>query len=197
MDEHVSVPAATGGLPPQGQPMACTAYFGVMPPCIRGSVALPSVDGQVELEHLPDGDIPEQLIQHTSDEELSRHLCQVRAVFPFTVDGTIVHEVECLTSLASVAPAAQAAASIVVGIFRAEQSQSPTPLAVMTIALVRDTLLAAGLDKLRDACCRPRWRVPMADLKEWFLTPDSAVGSSPGSGLSLLCMGQSGQSCIT
>ena len=47
MDEHVSVPAATGGLPPQGQPMACTAYSGVMPPCIRGSVALQSVDGQV------------------------------------------------------------------------------------------------------------------------------------------------------
>ena len=60
MDEHVSVPAATWGVPPQGQPMACTAYFGVMPPCIRGSVALQSVDGQVELEHLPDGDMPEQ-----------------------------------------------------------------------------------------------------------------------------------------
>ena len=150
-----------GGFPPQGQPMACTAYFGVMLPCIRGSVALQLVDGQVELEHIPDGDIPEQLIQHTSDEELSRHMCQVRAVFPFTVDGTIVHEVECLTSLALVAPAAQAAASIVVGIFRAEQSQSPTPLAVMTIALVRDTLLAAGLDQLCNACCR-QWGAPRA-----------------------------------
>jgi hypothetical protein len=32
---------------------------------------------------------PEQSIEQTSDEELAKHLCQTRAVFPFTVDGRI------------------------------------------------------------------------------------------------------------
>ncbi len=48
--------------------------------------------------------------------------------------------------LASVAPTAQAETSIVVSTFQAELSHTPTPLAVMTVALVRDTLLAAGLE---------------------------------------------------
>ena len=65
----------------------------------------------------------------------------------------------------------------------------------MTMALVRDTLMAAGLERLRDACCRPRWLVPVADLKELFSTPDLAVASA-GSGLGL-SPGQSGQTCIT
>ena len=62
--------------------------------------------------------------------------------------------------------AAQAEASIVVSTFQAELSHAPAQLAVMTMALVRDTLLAAGAERLRDACCRPRWTVPIADLKE-------------------------------
>jgi hypothetical protein len=80
--------------------------------------------------------------------------------------------------------------------FQAVQSQSPTPLAVMTILLVCNTLLAAGLGRLRDACCRPRWHVPVADLKELlFSTPNLEVASA-GSGLGL-SPGQSGQTCIT
>ena len=74
-------------------------------------------------------------------------------------------------------------------------SQSPTPLAVMKMTLVRDTLLAEGLERLRDACCRPRWHVPVADLKERFLEPDLVV-SSAGLGLGLRT-GLNGQSCIT
>ena len=69
-------------------------------------------------------------------------------LFFLSVDGTITHEVECLLPLALVAPTARAEASIVVSIFQAKPSQSPTPLAVMSIALVRDTLLAAGLERL-------------------------------------------------
>ncbi len=101
-----------------------------------------SADGQAELEYLPDADIPEQLIEHTSDEALARHLCQNRAVLSFTVDGMITRDVECLLLLASVAPSAQAEAALVVSLFQALQSQSPTPLAVMTMSLVRDTLPA-------------------------------------------------------
>jgi hypothetical protein len=173
--------------------MTCTAYAGVMPPCVRGSVVRLTADGQAELEYLPVADSQEQLIDHISDEDLARHLCQTRAIFPFTVAGRIVRDVECLLPLASVAPAAQAEASIVVSIFQVGQSQSPTPLAVMTMALVRDTLLAAGLERLRDACCRPPWRVPVADLKERFSAPD-LVAAPAGAGLSL---STGGQSCIT
>ena len=104
-------------------------------------------------------------------------------------------DVEGLLPLASVAPTAQAEASIVVSTFQAELSHAPAQLAVMTMALVRDTLLAAGVERLRDACCIPRWTVPIADLKERFSVPDSAA-ASPGPGLGLLT-NRSGQSCIT
>jgi hypothetical protein len=104
-------------------------------------------DGLAELELIPDVGISEQSIQRTSDEELARHLCQTRAVFPFTVDGMTTRDVECLLPLASVAPTAQAEASIVVRIFQVELSHTPTPLVVLTMALVRDTLLAAGLEQ--------------------------------------------------
>ncbi len=49
---------------------------------------------------------------------------------------------------------AQAEASIVTSLFQAERLQSLTPLAAMTMALVHDTLRAAGLERLRDACCK-------------------------------------------
>ena len=50
--------------------MTCTAYAGVMPSYVRGSVVRLTEDGQAELEHLPDPGIPEQSIDHASDEEL-------------------------------------------------------------------------------------------------------------------------------
>ena len=194
-DDHTPTPTSTCSIRVHPQGRACTACAGVIPPFLRGSLVRQLSDGQAELELLPDVDIPEQSIQRTSDEELARHLCQTRAVFPFTVDGTTTRDVECLLPLASVAPTAQAEASIVVSIFQVELSHTPTPLAVLTMALVRDTLLAAGLEQLRDACRRPRWTVPVADLKELFSISDSAIASA-GSGLRLLTC-QSGQSRIT
>ena len=194
-DDHTPTPTSTRSIRVHPQGRACTACAGVIPPFLRGSLVRQLSDGQAELELLPDVGIPEQSIQRTSDEELARHLCQTRAVFPFTVDGTTTRDVECLLPLASVAPTAQAEASIVVSIFQVELSHTPTPLAVLTMALVRDTLLAAGLEQLRDACRRPRWTVPVADLKELFSISDSAIASA-GSGLRLLTC-QSGQSRIT
>ena len=73
------------------QVMACTSCAEVIPPCFRGSWVRQLLDGLAELELLPDVGIPEQSIRRTSDEELARHLCQTRAVFPFTVDGTTVN----------------------------------------------------------------------------------------------------------
>jgi hypothetical protein len=77
------------------------AYAGAMQPCLRGSLVRQFADGQAELELLLDADIPEQSIEHTSDEELAWHLCRIRAGFSFTVDGRISHDVECLYPQAS------------------------------------------------------------------------------------------------
>ncbi len=70
-DKHNQPPAAVRSMPLQEQ-MACTAYAGVMPPCLRGSFVR-LADGQAELEFLPDAGIPEQLIEYTSNEELARY----------------------------------------------------------------------------------------------------------------------------
>jgi hypothetical protein len=141
--------------------MICTAYAGVMQPCLEGSLpeslVQQSADGQAELEHLPDIDIRDQSIEHTKDEKRVLHLCQTRAIAPFTVDGRITRDMECLPPLASLGLSAQAEAyKAAVSLFQVEQSQSPTQLAaVMTMALLSDTLLVAGLELFRDACCRP------------------------------------------
>jgi hypothetical protein len=105
-DDHTPTPTATRRISPQG--LAYTACAGVMLPCLRGSLVLQLADGLAELELLPDVGIPELSIQGTLDEELARHLCQNRAVVPFTADGTITRDVECLPPLASVMPTAQA-----------------------------------------------------------------------------------------
>ena len=46
-------PVETCCFPSQEQHMPCTAYAGVIPACVRGSVVRLSEDGQAESEHLP------------------------------------------------------------------------------------------------------------------------------------------------
>ncbi len=101
-----------------------------------------------------------------------------------------VRDVECLLPLASVLPTAQAEASIVSGGTVAYSH----PAGCAGDGAGARHAVAAGLEQLRDACCRPRWTVPIADLKE-VLGTDSAVASA-GSGLRLLTC-HSGHSCIT
>ncbi len=106
--------------------MACTAYAAAMLQGLLGA----TVRGWPSGARTPSGcrHTGSTLIEHTSDEDLAaRHFYRMRAVFPFTVDGMITRDVECLPPLASVAPTAQTEASIVVRIF---MSQFPTPLAV-------------------------------------------------------------------
>jgi hypothetical protein len=71
-----------------------------MPPCLRGSLVRQFADGQAELEFLPAAGLKEQLVNRILDEELARHLCQTRAVFPFTIDGKKTYDAECLIPLA-------------------------------------------------------------------------------------------------
>ncbi len=55
-----------------------------------------------------------------------------------------------------------ASESIIVGTFQPEPRSVPC-LAVFTAALIRDTLRDNSIELLSDACCRPRWRVLLAD----------------------------------
>ena len=100
-DDHTPTPTSTCSIRVHPQGRACTACAGVIPPFLRGSLVRQLSDGQAELELLPDVGIPEQSIQRTSDEELARHLCQTRAVFPFTVDGTTTRDVDSLWNACS------------------------------------------------------------------------------------------------
>jgi hypothetical protein len=90
------------------QPPVCTAYLGVLPPCILGRVVAKLEGDQVEMESVPAFDFPpEQLISATSNEALIWHLCKARAVFSFTEDGSKYRQVECLAPVQSAVPAAQ------------------------------------------------------------------------------------------
>ena len=126
--------------------------------------------------------------------------CRSRAVFSFTVDGSNFCQVECLTPYKlgynPVSSEVQAGESIVVGTFQPEP-RSVACLAVFTAALIRDTLREKSIDLLSDACCRPRWRVMLADLQDWHLSLREPNTSDLGNQRPLLSMGPDGQSCIT
>jgi hypothetical protein len=55
-------------------PSLCTAYFGVLPPCIYGRVVARLEQDQVEMESVPTSGVPpKQLISATSNETLIQH----------------------------------------------------------------------------------------------------------------------------
>ncbi len=133
------------------------------------------------------------MISEISDAQLVQHLGRPRAVFSFTADGSNYCQVECLTPHNQVSSEVQAGASIIVGTFQPEP-RSVARLAVFTAALIRDTLREQLIDLLSDACCRPRWRVMLADLQDWLCAPDTGNLREQRP---LLSMGPDGQSCIT
>ncbi|MFM9151106.1 MAG: RNA-directed DNA polymerase, partial [Candidatus Planktophila sp.] len=125
-----------------------TAYYGVLPPCIRGrQVAL--LDGaQVEMECLPDESVSrEQQVSEVSDVQLVQCLCRSRAVFSFTADGSHYRQVECLAPYNTVSSEVHADESIIVGTFQPEPRSVPR-LAVFTAALIRDTLRDNSIELL-------------------------------------------------
>lgn len=173
------------------------AYYGVLPPCISGRQVALLDGGQVEMEYLPDESISgQQMINEVSDAQLVQHLCRSRAVFSFSADGLNYCQVECLTPYNPVSSEVQAGESIVVGTFQPEP-RSVTCLAVFTAALIRDTLRESSIDLLSEACCRPRWRVMLADLQDWHLSLREPNTSDLGDQRPLLSNGPEGQSCIT
>ena len=179
------------------QRKACTAYYGVLPPCIRGRMVGQLAGAQVEMESVPDDSVScDQLVSKISDAHLVQHLCRSRAVFSFTADGSSYHEVECLIPFHLVVSEVQADSSIVVGSFQPEP-RSVAHLAVFSVALIRDTLRDNSIELLCDACRRPRWRVMLSDLQDWYPLSCVSEDGSVGAQRPLINMGQDGQSYIT
>jgi hypothetical protein len=147
-------------LPPQTATHGILAAYTDITPCIRGRVAAQLQD-EVELEQTPLDDIPpHQTIQTASDDTLVKYPCLLlHAVLQFTTDGQQYLQIECLASGKQLAIASQWDCSIIVCIFRQVPSLAATKLAVMLLSLIRDALLENGLDALRQACHRPKWRI--------------------------------------
>ena len=68
------------------------------PPCIVGKVRGYAEHDQLELGPLSDA-VPDVHLTVISDTQPAEHLCIVRAVLSFTLDGETDHMVECLDPL--------------------------------------------------------------------------------------------------
>jgi len=73
------------------------------------------------------------------------------------LDETQVVNVECLTRLRRIWPAYSGTAMMIVQRFDAEGDSHD--MAVLTMALIRDSFLADGITHLHAACARPTWQV--------------------------------------
>ena len=63
--------------------------------------------------------------------------------------------------------------------------------------MIRDTLRDNSIELLCDACRRPRWRVMLSDLQDWYPLSCVSEDGSVGAQRPLINMGQDGQSYIT
>ena len=101
--------------------MVCTAYYGVLPPCIQGRLVERLAGAQVEMECVPYDSVScEQMISKISDAHLVQQLCRSPSCLLLTMDGSNYRQVECLTPYELVVSAEQAGKSVVVGTFQPE-----------------------------------------------------------------------------
>ena len=132
-----------------------------IPPCIAGTVIDTRGHDQVVLRSLPPRGVTEVAVSKTSDLTLAALLCHHRAIFPLPVNDHEARPVECLTPLRRVIhhyPFQQE--YIIVRLPHAPEH----PVAVLSLALVRDCLLGDGRESLYEACGRPQWVVDKADF---------------------------------
>ena len=71
----------------------------LLPPCIAGQVIKTGEHNSLVLESLTLHNIPDANISCISDQQLTTHLCQCRAVFPLQISADISLLVECLAPL--------------------------------------------------------------------------------------------------
>ena len=139
--------------------------------------------------------IPDVLTNTVSNAQIVEYLCKVRAVFSFTLDGVNEQQVECLAPLSTIMPHTFPEECIIVQAFTPSNTTAAPPLAALGLSFIRDCLLANGCETLREACARPPWLVPRADLYAWYNpSRPSANGTqwylSELQGISQTCMTQ-------
>ena len=74
--------------------------------------------------------------------------------------------VECLVPILALWSSMAFPESIIVQDLDAKHSENQ--VTVLTVAFVRDCMLANGVQTLQDACSRPPWMVPKEELQRWF-----------------------------
>ena len=81
------------------------------------------------------------------------------------LNETQVVNVECLTPLRQIWPAYCGTTVIIEFIVQRFDAEGDLyDMAVLTMALIRDSFLAEGITHLHAACARPTWRVPLDAL---------------------------------
>ncbi len=119
-------------------------------------------------------------ISRISDPLLLDYLCHGRAVFPYSCNDNDTFLVECLTSLRKVvSPYPFKQEYLIARRFAADDA---TPLTVLHMALVRDSVIDADRERLKDACIRPRWTVARGECYAGYhFTASSESCAAPGS----------------
>ena len=129
-------------------------------------------------------------ISRISDPLLLDYLCRSRAIFPYFCNDNDTFLVECLTSLRKVVfPYPYKQEYLIARRFDADDA---TPLSVLRMALVRDSLVGADRESLKDACTRPHWTVARDEYYEGHHFTGSGEGSTTP-GWKLQAGGPSGQ----
>ena len=152
-------PSAGCGWERQSLPTACAAAsaFTQLPSCIRGVITDTLQHNQLVLCSSSADCLPEADISRISDPRLLDYLCHCRAVFPYSCNDNDTFLVECLTSLRKVVSPYPFQQEYLIA--RRFATNDATPLTVLHMALVRDSLIGADRERLKDACTRPRWTV--------------------------------------
>ena len=96
------------------------------------------------------------------DAEFANELSKHGAVFPVTLDGSREITIECLAPLRTLAPSIIQPECIIVQDLSAETLSCQ--FAILTVAFVRDCMREICAETLGEACRRPQWKVPRADV---------------------------------
>ena len=165
-----------------------------LPPCIGGQITDTLQHNQLALHYSPPDYLPDEDISHISDPLLLDHLCHGRAIFPYSSNDTDTIMVECLTSLRRVVSPYPFKQEYLIA--RKFDADDATPLTVLHMALVRDCLIGADRERLKDACTRPRWTVAHDEYYAGHhLTAFGESGTAPG--WKLQARGPAGQTELT
>jgi hypothetical protein len=149
------------------------------PQCIRGQITDMLQHNQLVLRYSPPAGLPDTDISKIADPQLLDSLCHGRAVFPYPCNDNNTLMVECLASLRTVvSPYPFEQEYMVARLFAVDDA---TPLTVLQMALVRDCLIGADRERLRDACARPCWTVAQDEYYAGHhFTESCECGTAPG-----------------